>query len=329
MELSFVTLDVFTNKRLEGNPLAVVSVPASLEPELTQAKKQKIAQEFNLSETVFMHEPSSSDDDQKEEGTQLRIDIFTVESELPFAGHPTIGSAVLAKFHKYPGVDTLLTKSGPIRLEAVASAGEDQAVRARIAHDVRQHRHTLADVIPPAQHGSFPGLSHHEPAVRDAELAAPLVSIVRGMTFALVRVPSLELLGRLDAGLRLDFAAAPPLQSLLDADRRPAGFVARYYYVDLGRGGDGVRAVRARMVELGFEDPATGSAASALTAYLTVRDRAENARFEVTQGVEMGRRSVIRVETTAEVEGDGDVKIRELWLGGEAVVVQKGTLMVD
>ena len=345
-----MTLDVFTSKRLEGNPLAVVSVPASLEAALTQAKKQKIAQEFNLSETVFMHEPSASGDGGSQ---QLPIDIFTVESELPFAGHPTIGSAVLAKFHWHPAVDTLLTKSGPIQLEVVPpppppppspSSGrqseqqqqqQQQSVRARISQDVRLHRRTLADAIPAGQHASFPGLSHHLPAVRAAELAAPVFSIVRGMTFALVRLPSLALLGGLDPGLRLDFARLPG-GPLLDADRRPPGFVARYYYVDQGPGqeddggeGEGVRKIRARMLELGFEDPATGSAASALSAYLTVAGKAGHARFEITQGVEMGRRSVIQVETRAEVQEGGEVKIRELWLGGEAVVVQKGTLTVD
>ncbi|KAK8059392.1 hypothetical protein PG996_009322 [Apiospora saccharicola] len=329
MELPFVTLDVFTSKRLEGNPLAVISVPKSLEAELTQAKKQKIAQEFNLSETVFMHEPEGDG------GSQLRIDIFTVESELPFAGHPTIGSAVLAKFHWYPAVDTLLTKSGPINLEVPSSGQSKQkqeSVRARISQDVRLHKKTLADAIPRDQHASFPGLSHHLPAVRDAELAAPVFSIVRGMTFVLVKLPSLELLGGLDQGLRLDFDHLPN-GPLLDEDRQPYGFVSRYYYVDQGidDNSDGVvRKIRTRMLELGFEDPATGSAASALSAYLTVAGKSQHARFEITQGVEMGRRSVIQVETRADVQEEGgEVQIRELWLGGEAVVVQKGTLMVD
>jgi PhzF family phenazine biosynthesis protein len=60
MDLSFTTLDVFTTKRLEGNPLAVVRVPASLRARLTQPMKQKIAQEFNLSETVFLHDGNFS-----------------------------------------------------------------------------------------------------------------------------------------------------------------------------------------------------------------------------------------------------------------------------
>ncbi|KAK8051079.1 phenazine biosynthesis protein phzf protein [Apiospora rasikravindrae] len=355
MQLPFATLDVFTSTRLEGNPLAVVSVPASRKAELTQAKKQKIAQEFNLSETVFMHQPPPSqkkdgdggEEKENKDASQVQIDIFTTESELPFAGHPTIGSAVLARFHWYPAVDTLLTKSGPIHLDVASSSsssssgkdksqGQGQSVRARISHDVRLHQKTLADVIPADRHGSYPGLSHHLPAVRAAELAAPVFSIVRGMTFALVQLPSLDLLGGLDRGLRLDFDNLPG-GPLLDEDRHPAGFVARYYYVDQGND-DGVRKLRTRMMELGFEDPATGSAASALAAYLAVAGRSEHARFEITQGVEMGRRSVIQVETRADVQQqaaadgkkkEGEVQLRELWLGGEAVVVQYGTLVVD
>ncbi|KAK7957094.1 uncharacterized protein PG986_006316 [Apiospora aurea] len=355
MQLPFATLDVFTSTRLEGNPLAVVSVPASRRAELTQAKKQKIAQEFNLSETVFMHQPAKKGDDagdgvgrgEDKDASQVEIDIFTTESELPFAGHPTIGSAVLARFHWYPAVDTLLTKSGPIHLDVSSSSGKDkkgqpQSARARISHDVRLHQKTLADVIPPGQHDSYPGLSHHLPAVRAAELAAPVFSIVRGMTFVLVCVPSLELLGQLDPGLRLDFDNLPG-GPLLDADRQPpAGFVARYYYYTGPGSNSYVRKMRTRMLELGAEDPATGSAASALAAYLAVAvNQTATAKFEITQGVEMGRRSVIRVETRSDVQqreaapavDDGkegaQVELREVWLGGEAVVVQYGTLVVD
>ncbi|KAK8079568.1 hypothetical protein PG997_007386 [Apiospora hydei] len=350
MQLPFATLDVFTNTRLEGNPLAVVSVPASRRAELTQAKKQKIAQEFNLSETVFMHQPAKKDGgndgecEEDKDASQVEIDIFTTESELPFAGHPTIGSAVLARFHWYPTVDTLLTKSGPIHLDFASSSsssagkdkdkGQPQSARARISHD------KLADVIPADQYETYPGLSHHLPAVRAFELAAPVFSIVRGMTFVLVHVPSRELLGQLDPKLRLDFDNLPG-GPLLDEDRQPAGFVARYYYYTGPGSNSYVRKMRTRMLELGVEDPATGSAASALSAYLAVAiNKTETAKFEITQGVEMGRRSVIRVETRSDVQqqkaaavDDGEegvqVELREVWLGGEAVVVQYGTLVVD
>ncbi|KAJ3555018.1 hypothetical protein NPX13_g10454 [Xylaria arbuscula] len=86
------------------------------------------------------------------------------------------------------------------------------------------------------------------------------------------------------------------------------------------------------MVELGFEDPATGSAASALGAYLTLKQEKKATKFRMTQGVEMGRKSVIGVETTVEGGkggGNGEAKIGDLYLGGTAVVVMQGTLKVN
>ncbi|KAI1804964.1 Diaminopimelate epimerase-like protein [Daldinia bambusicola] len=326
MELPFVTLDVFTSTRLQGNPLAVVTVPASLKDKLPQASKQKIAQEFNLSETVFLHEPPGSESEGG--GPEERnIDIFTTELEIPFAGHPTIGTAVLATYHLRPRVHTLVTRAGPIGL--VPRPGG--RVRARIPHDTHLHARTLADVLGPEASGLAP-----DPEIRRAELAAPVFSIVRGMTFVLVKLASLEQLANVSTAYRLDFDALPTRLR----DEGPwggGGLVTRYYYVDMGesKGGgegeeEGTRDIRARMVELGFEDPATGSAASALAAYLTLNGGEEKGRkFRVTQGVEMGRKSDISVETTTKQGADGGVELVDLWLGGTAVVVMKGSLTVD
>lgn len=82
----FTTLDVFTKTKFEGNPLAIVTIPAGSEP--SQATKQQVAREFNLSETVFLHETEDA------ASTRRRIDIFVTDAELPFAGHPTIGSGM-------------------------------------------------------------------------------------------------------------------------------------------------------------------------------------------------------------------------------------------
>src|SRR5436305_685367 len=84
MRRRFVTLDVFTENRFAGNPLAVVLLPE----ELDTAAMQQIAREFNLSETVFVFAP-------EDKSQRARIRIFTPVSELPFAGHPTVGTAVL------------------------------------------------------------------------------------------------------------------------------------------------------------------------------------------------------------------------------------------
>ena len=80
------------------------------------------------------------------------------------------------------------------------------------------------------------------------------------------------------------------------------------------------------MMEVSFEDPATGSAASALCSFLTLTEEKKGRKFEVTQGVEMGRKSVISVETT--VKDEDVLKLEDVFLGGTAVVVMKGTLNV-
>ncbi|RYO83926.1 hypothetical protein DL766_006520 [Monosporascus sp. MC13-8B] len=310
MELQFFTLDVFTDTRLEGNPLAVVSVPPTLKEKLSQETKQKIAKEFNLSETVFLHEGSNVD------STERCIDIFTIESELPFAGHPTIGTSVLVKYHLHPSVNTLVTKCGPIGLET----GAGDYIRAKIPHDAHLHAKTLGDVVGP----DHPGLSPHQ-VIQEAELRAPVFSIVKGMTFVLVGLPSIEALGKVQR-TRLNFGELK--EPLLDEGWRDT-FMARYYYVDIDVKGD-ERRMRTRMVELDFEDPATGSAATALGSFLALTEEKRSRKFEITQGVEIGRRSIIRIETTIKEGSErGKANLHEVWLGGTAVVVMKGSLKLD
>ena len=324
MDLQFFTLDVFTSTRLEGNPLAVVRVPWAVCNTLSEETKQKIAKEFNLSETVFLHE-GEGDGDEGRDVRERHIDIFTTDSEIPFAGHPTIGTAVLVRDHLgHAAVDTLVARAGPIRLQqqqpvVVGAAGEGPArvVRASIPHDVHLHAKTLADALGGPED---PGLSPH-PVAREAERRAPVFSIVNGMTFLLAKLPSLEALAHVG---RTPLDLARLRDDLLDEGWR-SGFVGKYYYVDLGSG-DGERRLRTRMVELNLEDPATGSAASALASYLTLTEEKKGTRFEITQGVEMGRKSVISVETTTRAS---DGQLEEVWLGGTAVVVMSGSLRVD
>ncbi|KAL8377664.1 hypothetical protein RB595_008385 [Gaeumannomyces hyphopodioides] len=339
--LKFVTLDVFTSTRFAGNPLALVL----LRPEdqsISQDAKQRIAREFNLSETAFLHlAPGDGAAD------QLRLDIFTPREELPFAGHPTVGAAaflLLPAAVRDRATATLLTKAGPIPVCRGGGAGPSLVVRARIPHNVRVHAATARSAAVST------GLSA-DPTLRAAELDAPVVSIVKGMTFALVRLPDLAALGR---------AAAGPLfggcgRGLLDReDGWDAGSAKRYYFVHLGTtttsggGGDGrppaARTVRLRTRLLKeYEDPATGSAASALSCYLALSDSAvlcgdgaaegralgaeETVFFEVEQGVEMGRHSVIHVEVVRERKaGAHGWGIKEVYLGGTAVMVMEGTV---
>lgn len=328
-KLDFVTLDVFTDTRFKGNPLAVVFVPAALRDSVTQETKQRIAREFNLSETVFLH---TVENELNRAVTTREIDIFTIEEELPFAGHPTIGTAYLVLHHLgWSHVNTLLTKAGPIRIESL-HGGRD--VRAAIPHAVHFHQQTLGDLLNSASTTEATagviknGLST-DAEIRAAELAAPVVSIVKGMTFLLTRLPSLEHLARSAPVNRLDFAKI----ELLDEGEWHESFVARYYYVSSAdsRASDGSRefALQTRMVELGFEDPATGSAACTLASYLAISEKVEKgARFAITQGVEMGRRSDITVDAVVTETASGTVQLKELYLGGTSVVVMTGSIPV-
>ncbi|KAM0561123.1 hypothetical protein ACHAPJ_003627 [Fusarium lateritium] len=309
MELPFVTLDVFTKTRYRGNPLAVVTIPAdSNKPKPTQEQKQTIAREFNLSETVFIHEPSPDVDS---DVTRRVIDIFTTDAEIPFAGHPTIGAAVTLIPQ---GVNTVITKAGPIALTQTRPG----YIQAAIPHNVRCHRKTLADLSAPA-----PGQISSDLVIHQVELQAPLFSIVNGMTFALINLPDLEHLAKVQmSGVSL------PVDELLDEDWKN-GLLCKYYYVLKGqREEDGVTvfSIRTRMMEAAMEDPATGSAASALSSYLSLQQpnlRDQAFRYEIDQGVEMGRESNIVVDVEVK-----ESKIATVKLSGTATPVMRGHVSV-
>ncbi|KAK1999493.1 phenazine biosynthesis-like protein [Colletotrichum falcatum] len=304
MELPYTTVDVFTDRPFEGNPLAIVTIPGSVT--LTQEEKQAIAKEFNYSETTFVHEvddPAS---------TERRFDIFTTQEELPFAGHPTVGTAV---FLKPRGVNKLIAKAGPID---ITDTGAD-SVRVAIPHNTRLHQKRLRDL------GSGP-YSNAVAELADAEVNAPVFSIVNGMTFALIELPSLE---------SLALAKIGPIkfhdQELLDEGWHKS-FLTRYYFVRLGVetvDGRVVQKIRTRMIEPDFEDPATGSAACALSCYLSLYVLSdESPSFEITQGVEIGRKSHIYVDVKiGKGPGDGR-KLETLHLGGKATRVMSGTIFL-
>ncbi|KPM42877.1 hypothetical protein AK830_g3701 [Neonectria ditissima] len=304
MELPFVTLDVFTTTRYRGNPLAVVTIPVGATP--SQAQKQAIAREFNLSETVFVYDVADPEADK-----QRVINIFITNAELPFAGHPTIGTAV----HLRPlGVDTLVTKAGPISLVETAPGH----IQAAIPHNVHHHRKSIADLPDP-----FPGQLNADPTIRCLELEAPFFSIVKGMTFALVDLPDLDYLAKVTTSVTPFYS-----EQLLD-DGWKEGFLSKYFFVHTGQRhheGKTVFSIRSRMLEAVIEDPATGSAACALSSYLTLRQpnlQNQTFRFEIDQGIEMGRESNIVVEVTVR-----DSSIDTVKLSGTATQVMRGHVTI-
>ncbi|KAJ7097610.1 hypothetical protein C8R44DRAFT_811785 [Mycena epipterygia] len=295
--LRFSKLDVFTSTPFVGNPLAIVHVPSTAK--LSQAEKQLIAREFNLSETVFLHGPDTVDS-----SSPVVIDIFTPKEELPFAGHPTVGSGFYL-LSRAPHLETvtLRTKAGDIPV--VRSAG---TVRLQVPIDFKVHASL-----------SIPSVKDLQPHLNGADYingaggAEACASIVKGVTFILVALASEDALARVQPyPTRL---VIPDAQTVLGDWGSGLAFVYIFY-----EGGDGV--VRTRMFDGVLEDPATGAAASTLGGWLAQRRGPGVHEIQIQQGIEMGRRSEIKVVVDV---GDDSV-IKSIALEGAAVQVMEGVV---
>ena len=309
LKLKFYQLDVFTTTTYKGNPLAIVHLPPGrdLEPE----RKLCIAQEFNLSETVFLHENDGDRD-------HMNIDIYTTSEELPFAGHPTIGSGWHLLNNVRPGISqtTLLTKAGSIPVVPLLTNRQGLAkVKLRVPVDFKVHAPYAHPTIKKDQTRLNP-----DDYVNGLDGAEAVVSIVKGMTFLLVQVKSTDALARLGS-----FAQRITIPGLGDW----SGFIGLYAFTILdkeaGNGElNGTFHIQTRMFDATLEDPATGSAASTLAGWLAQREGKGKWVVEIVQGVEMGRRSEIGVVVT--IGDDGEIKAIELV--GSAVLVMEGHLWV-
>lgn len=295
MRRRFFTLDVFTNRRYAGNPLAVVLDPQDLSGEAMQA----IAREFNLSETVFAFPPQQA-------AHRARLRIFTPARELPFAGHPTIGTAVLmAKLDGRAAGQCLVLEEGigPVacRIAAVDNDG------GRAIFDLPQL---------PAQ-GSPLG---------DTEgIAAALGLAADDIGFAGFRP------GQWSAGNPLAFV---PLRSL-DAVRRSRADLSRWDTAFAGNTGafifcgetvERTNAFHARMFAPSFgiaEDPATGSAVAALAGIIAAQGEVTDGdhEFVIEQGYEMGRPSLITLSLVLQGR-----KLTAASIAGDAVIVSEGMI---
>ena len=301
MELRYHLLDVFTDVPFGGNQLAVFVDAPALEPELMQ----RIAREMNLSETVFVQAP-------RDPTAARALRIFTPGVELPFAGHPTIGTA-----HLLVALGLVSAEEGERGFfleEAVGPVAV--AVRRRSGGAL------VAELSPaslPETRGSVPtrgeiaallGIAV-EDVVDDGDGDAPQ-AVSAGVPFLFVPVRDRGVLAR----VALDLAR---WRALLASAWSPHVYV---FCRDAGGDAD----IRARMFApaMGItEDPATGGAAAAFAGYLAWRvgDRDAELRWVIEQGIEMQRPS--RLELTA-VKEDGAV--RSVRVGGAAVRVGEGVL---
>ena len=300
--LSFATVDVFTKQPFRGNQLAIIHLPH--DSTLNQEAKQAIAREFNLSETVFLHDAAPGT-------TNRRLETFTTTEELPFAGHPTIGTLCYICQSVSPPLECvkLITKAGPI---IGCYDMEKRRAEAEIPHDIRIHGSLVPSKAVLSSQPELAGL---------AVPNAPIVSLVKGLSHMLVDLtlhPSAlkDLRGqsqKIESGaINLDEGWAP-------------SFLGIFYFVVVSRCETAYR-IKARMLEdcIG-EDAATGSAASCLAVYLALQDGQADRMYDFTieQGVEMGRSSEIAVRVKLARENQ---KVRAICLGGSAVLVTEGIL---
>jgi trans-2,3-dihydro-3-hydroxyanthranilate isomerase len=295
----FVTVDVFTDRRFGGNPLAVFPDARGLD----DAAMQAVAAEFNLSETTFVLPPENPQHD-------ARVRIFTPKTELPFAGHPNVGTGfVLARrAATVPDHFTFEETSGLVRVHPLRNeAGEING--ARIAAPTSL---SIGDDIPVELAAACAGLEED-----DIETTAhtPLVASV-GTPFVIAELASIEALRRAAPDLRAFRHAAERIPDL-------AGRFALHLYVRVD--GEATRLQTRMFAPLSgvLEDPATGSANAALAALLTSLAPGVNVTlaYDIEQGEEMGRPS--RLYATARKTGDGPVSAT---IAGACVPVMRGWL---
>lgn len=298
---AFVTVDVFTETRFGGNPLAVFPDARGLTGEQMQA----IAKEFNLSETTFVLPPDNP-------MHHAKVRIFTPAAEMPFAGHPNVGTAfVLACADPSPPEHyTFEEIAGLVRVHVMR--GADKAITgARVSAPVSL---TVGDIVPIETIAACAGLSAADIVVS----AHPPVVASVGTPFVIAEVASIEALSRAEPDIAAFRRAADGMAAM------QLRFALHLYTrVD----GDATR-LRARMfAPLGgvLEDPATGSANAALAALLTSLAPGTNVdlHYAITQGVEMGRPSMI--VAGGRKTGDGVVTAT---VAGGCVPVMRGVLEV-
>ncbi|MCU0300567.1 MAG: PhzF family phenazine biosynthesis protein [Candidatus Nanopelagicales bacterium] len=299
---AFVTCDVFTDVRFGGNPLAVLLDARGL----TASQMQQVAREFNYSETTFVLPPERAGD--------RRVRIFTPTREVPFAGHPNVGTAfVLATL----GELGTLERERQVVLEEPAG---DVPVTVRPLGSGRFRCELRApeppSVGPPVPVGLVATAMGLEPGDVATDRHAPCVASV-GLPFVLVEL-------RDEDALRRARPDEPALRRLLAAGAATADV---HCYVRTPDSPDGVD-LRTRMFapfDGVPEDPATGSANAALAGLLSALapERDGDFAWTITQGVEMGRPSRMDARTEKRLG-----QVLGVWIGGESVLVSRGTIEV-
>jgi trans-2,3-dihydro-3-hydroxyanthranilate isomerase len=286
--LPFVQLDVFSSRPFEGNPLAVFLDGRGLSDQEMQA----LAREMNLAETTFIlpREPSV----ERERGVRVRI--FTVQEELPFAGHPTLGTAFQLRGSAGAHEIMLDLNVGkvPVRFEEQPGQpvfGEMTQVTPEFGP-----RHDREAVV-------------RASGLRDGDIdpSLPIQTVSTGLPFTVVPIRGLEIMRT----LRVDMRGSEEYLG------RSGG---KFFYFVSRETVDPAARLHSRMMFYNGEDPATGSAAGCAAAWMVAHGIAQpEERVLIEQGVEMKRPS--RIFVRAAREDDRVVNVR---VGGNVVEVLRG-----
>lgn len=298
MKIKFYTCDVFTDKQFGGNQLAVFPDATSI----PEDRLQLIAKEFNFSETTFVYPPKNT-------ANTKQVRIFTPGNELPFAGHPTVGTAITLGIIgdiKLSGPETkIIFEEGvgpvPVTIKSVNGKPTFAQLTAAKLPEFTEHIptvHTLAAMLT---------LTREE--IMDAQFPIQFVSV--GFPFLFVAVKNRETLKRIRVNIQVmeELQLKEVFIFTNDPEQKDFHFRARMFAPLLGIP----------------EDPATGSAAAAFAGYLAAKDPAQNGtlKWNIEQGFEMGRPSLLFIE--ADKKNGSITAVR---VGGNAVMITEGFLEI-
>ncbi len=302
----FVQVDVFAQTPLAGNPLAIFTDARGL----NDAEMQALAREMNLSETTFILPRDAATE--AREGKKVRI--FTVEQELPFAGHPTLGTALhlygseFASNSKKSAQVILDLKAGkiPVRFTANSESAGRERVDGQVFGEMRQRdpefgtplsRDEVARVI--------------EINVDEISSEWPIQPVSTGLTFTIVPFRNQQTL----SDLKFTYAQAAEFLKSTGAN---------FFYFLCPKRREGRLEARARMFFYGGEDPATGSAAGCAASWMVKHEVAKSdEQVVIRQGIECRRPSEMYVRATWEGERVTNVRV-----GGYAVEILRGTVVL-
>jgi trans-2,3-dihydro-3-hydroxyanthranilate isomerase len=291
--LEYAIMDVFAERGLEGNALAVFPDARGL----STAEMQALARETNLSETTFI----LPRDPETERAHGVHVRIFTVAEELPFAGHPTLGTASWLYLHHpvFRGAPAIILD---LHVGPIPVAFDADQPGPGVFGTMRQNDATFGRIHDAAAVAAALGL-----AVEDLDPILPIQTVSTGLPFCIVPLRSLDVAARLAVPL----AAAMAYLS---------GSDAKFFHCITRAGAASGAAWHARMQFYNGEDPATGSASGCTIAYLVRHGLAASGQpVIIEQGVEMLRPSRIHVRAT----NDAGL-IREVFVGGRTIPIASG-----